>query len=51
MFNLIANNFKIDMAVLNLHSPPTVVNIVKVKVNGVVWNQDATLDVLSIKNS
>ena len=49
MFNLIANNFKIDRAVLNLHSPPTVVNIVKVKVNGVVWNQDATLDVLSIK--
>ena len=27
----------------------TLVNIVKVKVNCVVWNQDATLDVLSIK--
>ena len=34
---------------LILHSPPTVVNKVKVKVNGVVWNQHATLDALSIK--
>ena len=30
-----------DRAVLILHSPPTVVKTVKVKVNGVVWNQNA----------
>ena len=38
-----------DRAVLILHSPPTVVKTVKVKVNSVVWDQDAILDVPSIK--
>ena len=38
-----------DKQVLISHSSPTIVKTVKVKVNGVVWNQEAIFDVPSIK--